>query len=333
MEGNATLEVHPAITALQQGTLGVGFSGSGFLLFYFFGVLSHLLDAGVVSQRTPMAGSSGGAITALAAGCCGRQPSDLFDDMAATAEACRRERQCYHTLDAAVRRQLSETLPTDVAARCGGTGFVAVTRVAADGPDLPVVLGRDYIDRNDVIEAAAASSFLPFWSSPAPFTAVRGFDAYDGGFTSPLPCPPAAVTNVTYCIRIQAQPYGTPPSGITEQARPQHCCTALIPQAMAQFRALARFGAGNATDGAPAPELDPQPAPLPPYVDIAPGKPGLSPLPFEPAIWSSFQITALPNASVARVIYDLGAADAEAWARDTGLAAAAGAARRMRGPH
>ncbi len=60
--------------------------------------------------------------------------------------------------------------------------------------------------------AVAASSFLPFWSSPEPYTSLRGAPAYDGGFTQPLPCPP----NATYCVRVQAQPYGDPP---TEQAR------------------------------------------------------------------------------------------------------------------
>lgn len=136
--------------------------------------------------------------------------------------------------------------------------------------------------------AAAASSFLPYWSAPSPFTALRSFEAYDGGFTAPLPCPPpggrgcfrrrccrpraasglpltprsrraqpgrlphavgAVFTNrssswkvhatasgwltharppapqtarlpgpnVTYCVRVQAQPFGEPASGITEQ--------------------------------------------------------------------------------------------------------------------
>jgi hypothetical protein len=38
--------------------------------------------------------------------------------------------------------------------------------------------------------AVAASSYLPFWSSPELYTEVRQFEAYDGGFTDPLPCPP-----------------------------------------------------------------------------------------------------------------------------------------------
>jgi hypothetical protein len=61
-------------------------------------------------------------------------------------------------------------------------------------------------------------------------------DAYDGGFTDPLPCPPEGVT---YCVRVQAQPFGDPPSGVT-------------PQALAQLRLLSRLARANGTVGSSA---------------------------------------------------------------------------------
>lgn len=71
------------------------------------------------------------------------------------------------------------------------------------------------------------------------------------------------------------------------------------------------------------PELDPLSEPQPAEVDLAPGKPGLTPLPFSPQTWQSFALTSLPNATVARIIFDLGARDGELFARQTGLAQAA----------
>jgi predicted acylesterase/phospholipase RssA len=74
---------------------GLGFSGSGFLLFYFFGVLASLLDSGIVTHLTPMAGSSGGAIAAVSAGCAGLAPATLLDKLIATSEGCRLQNECF----------------------------------------------------------------------------------------------------------------------------------------------------------------------------------------------------------------------------------------------
>jgi hypothetical protein len=118
--------VHPAVAAWQQGSLGerrggvtprqsarprtspslsrpsralprtgIGLSGSGFLLFYFVGALASLTEAGVVGPRTVYAGSSGGALTAVAAGCGGLAPPALLDELIATSEGCRHERGCF----------------------------------------------------------------------------------------------------------------------------------------------------------------------------------------------------------------------------------------------
>jgi len=77
-------------------TTGVGFSGSGFLLFYFFGVLQTLKhDLGIITPATKMAGSSGGAIAAVAGGCSGLAPEKLLSDMLETTRGCRARAQCY----------------------------------------------------------------------------------------------------------------------------------------------------------------------------------------------------------------------------------------------
>jgi predicted patatin/cPLA2 family phospholipase len=44
-----------------------------------------------------------------------------------------------------------------------------------------------------LLDAVAASSYLPFWSGPSAVTSIDGMQAvYDGGFSYPLPCPPGA---------------------------------------------------------------------------------------------------------------------------------------------
>ncbi|KIZ06035.1 hypothetical protein MNEG_1916, partial [Monoraphidium neglectum] len=74
------------------------------------------------------------------------------------------------------------------------------------------------------------------------------------------------------------------------------------------------------------PELDPLLGRQPPVVDIAPGKPGLSPLPYSPSAWATFSLIQPPDAVTARGIFDLGRKDAHAWAAEVGLARAAAAA-------
>jgi predicted patatin/cPLA2 family phospholipase len=49
--------------------------------------------------------------------------------------------------------------------------------------------------KDTLLDAVAASSYLPFWSGPSAVTSIDGLQAavYDGGFSYPLPCPPGAV--------------------------------------------------------------------------------------------------------------------------------------------
>ena len=56
-------EVHPAVEALRNGTLGLAFSGGGFMFVYFVGVLKALQDMGlIVAGKTKCAGASAGAL-------------------------------------------------------------------------------------------------------------------------------------------------------------------------------------------------------------------------------------------------------------------------------
>lgn len=77
----------------QQGQLGVGFSGSSFLIFYFVGVSSILQHLGIISNTTRLAGSSGGSAVAAAA-CAGVDPAHQFSSLLGLADTCRPSQGC-----------------------------------------------------------------------------------------------------------------------------------------------------------------------------------------------------------------------------------------------
>lgn len=58
------------VQAWQHGSLTLGFSGGGFLLPYHLGVYHSLAKMQIVSEATPMAGSSAGS---LVSGCVTRR--------------------------------------------------------------------------------------------------------------------------------------------------------------------------------------------------------------------------------------------------------------------
>jgi hypothetical protein len=59
----------------------------------------------------------------------------------------------------------------------------------ASQPDRGLLL-QDFKSKQILIDALAASSYLPNWSAHSPVTQLGNLTVYDGGFTYPLPCPP-----------------------------------------------------------------------------------------------------------------------------------------------
>jgi hypothetical protein len=115
LDGLDLASMHPAAQALAEGgypALGVGLSGSGFLAFFFIGVLSAMRDLKLIDQmHTKFAGSSGGAIISLASALGTpyetgvRAVADLLVD-----ECDRRGNSCFGVLDQAVKAALGKAL-------------------------------------------------------------------------------------------------------------------------------------------------------------------------------------------------------------------------------
>jgi hypothetical protein len=168
---SSTVGVQPALpfapnttsisSAFASQTLGVGFSGTGFLILYEIGVLGafcvtlpclstrHRTDAhtdtrrrclapphaavlrslGIINGATKLAGASGGSLVAAAA-CSGA--SNVFQTSFDITVRCRASMGCRGSLDSVVRAALPGVLPPDAAQRCSSRLFVAVTEARPD---------------------------------------------------------------------------------------------------------------------------------------------------------------------------------------------------------
>jgi predicted acylesterase/phospholipase RssA len=79
--GISTLPTYPS-------SLGVGYSGSGWLILFFTGVTAVLKELGIISNTTRLAGSSGGSANA-AATCAGIHPVQQYHSLKDMADYCR----------------------------------------------------------------------------------------------------------------------------------------------------------------------------------------------------------------------------------------------------
>lgn len=131
--------------------VGIGLSGSGFLIFFLLGALSALEDGGAIKrgpgvpedQLTPFAGSSGGSILTVAS-CFGVDYDVVYRVASRLADYCAAHNDCALSLDAELRRTLESALHGSAArdghkqaseaavARCRGRASVNLSVFAAE---------------------------------------------------------------------------------------------------------------------------------------------------------------------------------------------------------
>jgi hypothetical protein len=210
----------PSALALRDGGLTLSANGSGFLIFFYVGVLLALERAGVITPGvTPMGGVSGGAI-AVASFHAGLNHEQRLQATTALNARCHPTNGCPGVLGQAVREELDRFFPPDAYRRAAPPAtaiFVSkvkgnATAIAGARPNtllLPAVAETIGYDNNDMfLDGLAASSYIPKWSGAARFMAYRGQAVYDGGPTAGgRSCPPLAPglskNASTYCIRIE----------------------------------------------------------------------------------------------------------------------------------
>ncbi|BBN09551.1 hypothetical protein MPTK1_4g20660 [Marchantia polymorpha subsp. ruderalis] len=200
-------EVHPEVVWGQQEkdkkaeeekkpvltSPGFSFSAAGLLFPYHLGVCQCLMENGHLTDTTPLAGSSAGALVcAVVAG-----GVSMSDAMLATKELSKdcRENGTAFRLGSVLRVFLENFLPEDAHLRVSGRIRVAVTQVFRSPKGLLV---DKFDSKEDLINALHTSCFIPGYLAPRPVTLFRNTICVDGGLTLFMP-PTAAEKTVKVC--------------------------------------------------------------------------------------------------------------------------------------
>lgn len=165
--------------------INLSFCGCGFLGIYHVGVASCFHEYAPQLSMHKIAGSSAGALVALAHICGNLQLAYATTDILQVAiDARARALGPFHPsfdINATVREALERGLPDDVHLRASGKLHVSLTRVY-DGEN---VIISEFESKEDVIQVLLCSCFIPFWSGlVAP--KYRGVSYIDGGFSNNL---------------------------------------------------------------------------------------------------------------------------------------------------
>lgn len=172
-------------------TLGFTFSPGGHLFPYYVGAAYTLKDAGLLTPRTPLGGSSAGSVVATCLACDLDEQQVLFglDNLVNDVRG-------GMLLQHAVQKHLDLMLPDDAAARCEAHGLhIAYLRVT---PWPKRMLVTKWADKADLIDTICGSCNWPLFFSKYPLVWCRGSLALDGWFTEPngrFGCPPVADKN------------------------------------------------------------------------------------------------------------------------------------------
>lgn len=79
------------------------------------------------------------------------------------ARSCREENSCSGSLDRMLRQTLHAHLPSDAWMKCRNKGYLSISAGTPLGPSQPLLVS-DFKSQEDLISAAAVSSFIPLWS-------------------------------------------------------------------------------------------------------------------------------------------------------------------------
>merc|ERR1711983_452616 len=163
----------------------LSFAGCGFTGVYHIGVASCLKLCAPQLLRNKIGGSSAGAMCALALVC--DVPLEDVTRFVIRLSMKARENtlgpfsHCFQ-LPEIVRTHLESVLPENVAEIVSGKLFVSITQLKSKKN----LLVSEFRDKNDVIEAILASSFVPVMSGIKP-PEFRGEYALDGIYSDALP--------------------------------------------------------------------------------------------------------------------------------------------------
>jgi len=194
---------------------GFSFSAAGLLFPYHLGVAQCLMDKGYITERTPLAGSSAGAI--ICAVIASRNTmQDALQVTKDLADNCRSKGTAFR-LGAVLRDVLDKFLPDDLHIRCNGRIRVAITQLSWRPRGLLV---DQFDSKEDVINAVITSSFIPGYLAPRPATYFRNRLCIDGGLT--LFMPPTSASETVRICAFPANRLGLQGIGISPDCNPEN---------------------------------------------------------------------------------------------------------------
>ncbi|OEL19244.1 hypothetical protein BAE44_0019739 [Dichanthelium oligosanthes] len=194
---------------------GFSFSAAGLLFPYHLGAAQCLMDKGYITERTPLAGSSAGAIicAVIASGNTMQDAMQVTKDL---ADNCRSKGTAFR-LGAVLRDVLDKFLPDDLHIRCNGRIRVAITQLSWRPRSLLV---DQFDSKEDVINAVITSSFIPGYLAPRPATLFRNRLCIDGGLT--LFMPPTSASETVRICAFPASRLGLQGIGISPDCNPEN---------------------------------------------------------------------------------------------------------------
>merc|ERR1712179_713093 len=180
-----TITMNESKEKVNSDKICLSFAGCGFTGVYHIGVASCLKLCAPQLLRNKIGGSSSGAMCALALTC--DVPLENVTRFVISLSMRAKENTLgpfspSFQLSEIVRRHLDSVLPDNVAEIVSGKLFVSITRLKS----MKNLLVSEFRDKNDVIEAIVASSFVPVMSGLKP-PKFRGEYALDGIYSDALP--------------------------------------------------------------------------------------------------------------------------------------------------
>lgn len=144
-------------------TASFALAGCGWLTPFYFGVIERMQEAGYLTDKSLVAGTSGGSLGALVAvsGISPRAGLQLLIDMSL-------DKTFKDNIDVGIKTSLHSILPENIVERSNGRLYVCVTKLWPDPMAKPHVVSQ-FASKDHIVDTVAASCFIPFYSTPKTF--------------------------------------------------------------------------------------------------------------------------------------------------------------------
>lgn len=165
------------------------FSGAGWLTPYHLGVISTLRKLNLISSKSIVAGSSGGAIAAASVS----TNLNEFDVLEAFKQSIHLSKPMKN-IDINLRNMLQEMLPDNAYQLCTNTCHITITKLSLSSPKNPLIISK-YYSQSDLVDCIATSCYIPLYCGPKLYTIFRDEKYIDGGIYAFLP----PIGEITVC--------------------------------------------------------------------------------------------------------------------------------------